>query len=135
MIVGLDAGADDYVAKPFRMGELLARVRARVRRLAESTVVVGDVRIDTGARRAWRGDHELDLAAKEFDLLAYLVRSAGSVVTRERLMSEVWDENWFGPTRTLDVHVSALRRQLDDDPNEPRYITTLRGVGYRFEIP
>jgi DNA-binding response OmpR family regulator len=131
VIVGLDAGADDYVTKPFRMGELLARVRARVRR-NDATTSAADVRVDLAARRAWIGDEELDLSAKEFDLLALLVREAGTVVTRERIMSEVWDEHWFGPTRTLDVHVSSLRRKLGDD-GEGQHITTVRGVGFRFE--
>ena len=133
-IVGLDAGADDYVTKPFRIGELLARVRAQLRRHVETSVSAGDVRVDVGARRAWQGDVELDLTAKEFDLLSLLVREAGVVVSRERIMERVWDENWFGSTKTLDVHVSWLRRKLGDDPAEPRYITTVRSVGFRFEL-
>jgi DNA-binding response OmpR family regulator len=134
-VVGLDAGADDYVTKPFRLAELLARVRARLRAAPEVDVVVTaqDVRVDTGARRAWRGDDELELTNKEFELLALLVREAGNVVTRERIMEEVWDEHWFGSTKTLDVHVSWLRRKLADDPTNSRYITTVRGVGLRFE--
>lgn len=131
VIIGLDAGADDYVTKPFRMGELLARIRARVRR-HDATLTGGGLTIDLAARRAWKDDVELDLSAKEFDLLALLVREAGTVVTRERIMSEVWDEHWFGPTRTLDVHMSSLRRKLGDDAGEHR-ITTVRGVGFRFE--
>jgi len=133
VVIGLDAGADDYVTKPFRMGELLARVRARVRRQTEASLSVGDVRVDVPARRAWQGERELDLAAKEFELLAVLVRNAGSVVSRERIMSEVWDTNWFGPTRTLDVHMSSLRRKLGGDPSARPYLTTVRGVGFRFE--
>lgn len=132
-IVGLDAGADDYVTKPFRIGELLARIRAQVRRRSETTMNAGDVRIDLAARRAWRDDAELDLTAKEFDLLAMLVREAGAVVSRERIMAQVWDEHWFGSTKTLDVHVSWLRRKLGDDPAAPRYISTVRSVGFRFE--
>jgi DNA-binding response OmpR family regulator len=134
-VVGLDAGADDYVTKPFRLAELLARVRARLRAAPEVDVVVTaqDVRVDTGARRAWRGEAELDLTNKEFELLALLVREAGHVLTRERIMEEVWDEHWFGSTKTLDVHVSWLRRKLGDDPTNSRYITTVRGVGLRFE--
>jgi len=134
VIVGLDAGADDYVTKPFRVGELLARIRAQLRRRGETTVTAADVRVDVGARRAWRGGEELDLAAKEFDLLALLVSEAGVVVSRERIMERVWDEHWFGPTKTLDVHVSWLRRKLGDDPTCPRYISTVRGVGFRFEL-
>jgi DNA-binding response OmpR family regulator len=132
-IVGLDAGADDYVTKPFRLGELLARVRAQLRRRGEDTVTAADVRVDTAARRAWRGDQELELTPKEFDLLALLVREVGTVVPRERIMERVWDEHWFGSTKTLDVHVSWLRRKLGDDPAAPRYISTVRGVGFRFE--
>jgi DNA-binding response OmpR family regulator len=134
-VVGLDAGADDYVTKPFRLAELLARVRARLRAAPELDAVVTaqDVKVDTGARRAWRGDEELDLTNKEFELLALLVREAGHVLTRERIMEEVWDEHWFGSTKTLDVHVSWLRRKLGDDPTNSRYITTVRGIGLRFE--
>ena len=86
------------------------------------------------ARRAWLDDEPVELRAKEFDLLAALVAQAGSVVTREQLMSEVWDEHWFGSTKTLDVHIAALRRKLDSGPDGLSRITTLRGVGYRFEV-
>jgi len=134
VVLGLDAGADDYVTKPFRMAELLARVRARVRRQADSSLAAGDVRVDVAARRAWRGPQELDLSAKEFDLLVLLVRNAGSVVVRERIMQEVWDANWFGSTRTLDVHVSSLRRKLGDAAGDTQLLTTIRGVGFRFEL-
>jgi DNA-binding response OmpR family regulator len=133
VIVGLDAGADDYVAKPFRIGELLARIRARVRTNELSTIRVQDVEIDESSRRAWRAGEELELTAKEFDLLAYLARRAGSVVTREEIMSSVWDEHWFGSTRTLDVHISWLRKKLGDDGPTKHYVTTVRGVGFRFE--
>ena len=133
-VLGLDAGADDYVTKPFRLAELLARVRANLRRAPEGDELVeGPVRIDIAARRVWVDGSEVALSPKEFDLLALLMRSAGTVVTRERIMEEVWDEHWFGSTKTLDVHVSWLRRKLDDDPAEPRCITTVRGVGFRFE--
>jgi DNA-binding response OmpR family regulator len=132
-IVGLDAGADDYVTKPFRVGELLARIRAQLRRRGEATMAAGDVRVDVVARRAYQADVELELTAKEFDLLALLVREAGAVVSRERIMKRVWDEHWFGSTKTLDVHVSWLRRKLGDDPATPRYISTVRSVGFRFE--
>jgi DNA-binding response OmpR family regulator len=135
IVDGLDAGADDYITKPFRVSELLARIRAQLRRsTAEATELqAGDVRVDVGARRAWRGTEELELSPKEFDLLALLVREAGRVVTRERIMGEVWDENWFGSTKTLDMHVSWLRRKLGEDANEPRHLVTVRGVGLRFE--
>ena len=134
--MGLDAGADDYVTKPFRLAELLARVRAQLRRRGDGPeVTVNGVRVDSASRRAWVGDTEMTLTPKEFDLLALLVREAGNVVTRERIMSEVWDEHWYGSTKTLDMHVSWLRRKLGDDPAAPRFITTVRGVGLRFERP
>ncbi len=141
-VVGLDAGADDYVTKPFRLAELLARLRALLRRAAagggrtrgqHQTVTAADVRVDLDARRAWRTQDELELTPKEFDLLALLVAEAGTVVTRERIMEDVWDTNWFGSTKTLDMHVSWLRRKLGDDATHPRYIATVRGVGFRFE--
>jgi DNA-binding response OmpR family regulator len=133
-VLGLDAGADDYVAKPFRLAELLARVRAMLRRRADvRPTEVNGVRVDEAARRAWLRDAELELTPKEFDLLALLLRQAGSVVTRERIMEEVWDEHWFGSTKTLDMHISWLRRKLGDDPAKPLFISTVRGVGFRFE--
>jgi DNA-binding response OmpR family regulator len=141
VVVGLDAGADDYVTKPFRLAELLARLRAMIRRVqagqsgqVETVHEAQDVKVDLAARRAWRGDEELDLTPKEFDLLAMLVREAGHVVTREDIMREVWETNWFGSTKTVDMHVSWLRRKLGDDAADPRYVSTVRGVGLRFEI-
>jgi two-component system, OmpR family, response regulator RegX3 len=134
-VVGLELGADDYVVKPFATGEVIARIRAVLRRGRPSSgagdeLGVRDLRIDPGARRAWRRDGELDLTRKEFDLLARLARDAGRVVTRESLMSDVWDVNWFGSTKTLDVHIGWLRRKLGDDPADPAYIRTVRGVGF-----
>lgn len=132
-VVGLDAGADDYQAKPFRVAELLARVRALLRRNAPEVAGAGGVRVDPAARRAFVGEREVQLTPKEFDLLALLVGQAGQVVRREQIMSEVWDANWFGSTKTLDVHVSSLRRKIGDD--EGRLLVTVRGVGLRFEAP
>ncbi|MGZ8648417.1 MAG: response regulator transcription factor [Solirubrobacteraceae bacterium] len=132
-VAGLDAGADDYVTKPFGLAELLARVRAQLRRTGPGRFRAADVTVDVAAHRAWRGDAELDLSPKEFALLALLVREAGRVVTRERIMDEVWDENWFGSTKTLDMHVSWLRRKLGDAANAPQRLVTVRGVGLRFE--
>jgi two-component system, OmpR family, response regulator RegX3 len=137
-IVGLELGADDYVVKPFSSAELLARMRAIMRRGAgpadgpRGPVRIGDLEVDERSRRASLDGSEIPLTLKEFDLLARLVREAGSVVRREDLMSDVWDENWFGSMKTLDVHISTLRRKLGDDPAQPRYLHTVRGVGFRL---
>ncbi len=132
-VVGLDAGADDYVTKPFRLAELLARTRALLRRSPQDGASAPFVRIDSEGRRAFFGGEELQLTAKEFDLLRVLVREQGKVVSREQLMREVWETAWFGSTKTLDMHVSVLRRKLGDDASDPKFITTVRGVGFRFE--
>jgi DNA-binding response OmpR family regulator len=129
----LDAGADDYVTLPLRHDEVLARIRALLRRARPEPVEVNAVRVDPASRRAWLQGDELTLTSKEFELLRVLVREAGSVVTREQLMREVWDVNWWGSTKTLDMHVSWLRRKLGDDAAHPTYISTVRGVGFRFE--
>jgi DNA-binding response OmpR family regulator len=142
-IVGLELGADDYVVKPFSAAEVISRIRAVLRRSGprqgggggERPIQVGELGLDPGARLARLGDDQLDLSRKEFDLLAALMRNAGRVVTREDLMSEVWDSNWFGSTKTLDVHIGWLRRKLGDDPANPTYIETVRGVGFRFSAP
>jgi two-component system, OmpR family, response regulator RegX3 len=135
-VVGLELGADDYVVKPFAAHEVIARIRAVMRRGRRRTadgrqpLMVQDLRIDGGSRRAWRAGVELDLTRKEFDLLLRLALEAGQVVSREELMSDVWDTNWFGSTKTLDVHIGWLRRKLGDDPESPTYIRTVRGVGF-----
>ncbi|MCA1782999.1 MAG: response regulator transcription factor [Dermatophilaceae bacterium] len=135
-VVGLDAGADDYVTKPFRLAELLARARALLRRgVVESSAADPFLRIDADARRAWFGDTELHLAPKEFDLLALLVSEEGKVVPRDQIMKEIWGTRWMSSTKTLDMHISVLRRKLGDDATAPTFITTVRGVGFRFDAP
>lgn len=133
----LELGADDYVVKPFGLRELIARIRAVLRRSVERTQagvddqpqVIGPLRLDRRSRRVWVRDNELALTPKEFDLLAKLAEDTGAVVRRQRLIEEVWDEHWWGPTKTLDVHIASLRKKLGD----PRWISTVRGVGYRFD--
>lgn len=135
-VVGLELGADDYVVKPFSAREVIARIRAVLRRTGvpagavEGPIEIGDVRLDPARRSTTLAGEPVELARKEFELLALLMREAGAVVTRERLIDEVWDVNWFGSTKTLDVHISALRKKLD-----PRLIHTVRGVGFRFSSP
>jgi DNA-binding response OmpR family regulator len=139
-VVGLELGADDYIVKPFSVAELAARMRAVLRRSAQTAaqpdipagVRIGAVELDERTWSATLHGEPITLARREFELLLVLMRNAGTVMSRERLMEEVWDTNWFGPTKTLDVHISALRRKLGDDPTNPTYIHTTRGVGFRF---
>jgi DNA-binding response OmpR family regulator len=135
VVAGLDAGAVDYVTKPFRLAELLARLRAHLRQSISTSdrLIIADVEIDVAARRVWRGAEELDLRPKEFDLLVLLAANAGKVVTREQLMTDVWDQHWYGSTKTLDVHISAVRRKLGGPGPGAAAIATIRGVGYRLE--
>lgn len=141
-VVGLELGADDYVVKPFSSREVISRIRAILRRAsspgnveAEGPAQFGDLVVDIPARKAKLKGEELRFSRKEFDLLAELVRHAGNVVTREDLMADVWDMNWFGSTKTLDVHIRALRKKLGDSATESTYIHTVRGVGFRFAQP
>ena len=131
-VVGLELGADDYIVKPFGFRELLARIRAVMRRARPGTdraqIHVGSLEIDVRGRRATMGDQPLNLTTKEFDLLALLASEPGDVVSRQRILREVWDTEWFGPTKTVDVHVASLRKKLGD----PGWIETVRGVGLRL---
>jgi DNA-binding response OmpR family regulator len=132
-ILGLELGADDYVTKPF--STLLRRVefdRANMQPLHGNLLVVGDVRLDLDRRQVSKGEQELDLRYKEFELLSLLVANAGEVVTRAEIFDKVWGTDWLGDMRTLDVHIRWLREKIEDDPGDPHYIQTARGVGYRF---
>ena len=138
-VLGLELGADDYVVKPFSARELVARIRA-IQRRGHSTarkgpIQIGPLTLDPAARTLTKGDGPVELAAKEFDLLHLLMANAGSVMKREEIMDEVWDPHWFGPTKTLDVHISWLRKKIEDHPANPRLILTVRGVGFRFAAP
>ncbi len=141
VVFGLELGAVDYVVKPFRLAELIARIGAHLRfaqterRLGDdaSEIVLGELTIDRAARRVHLGAREVSLRPKEFDVLDRLARDAGRVVTREQLIDDVWDENWWGSTKTLDVHIHMLRRKLGEEPGGPSRIVTIRGVGYRLE--
>ncbi|WP_318646759.1 response regulator transcription factor [Nocardioides donggukensis] len=140
-VVGLDFGADDYLAKPFGLAELQARVRALLRR-SQATAVpdaaptprAGGLRLDVEARRAFVREDEVALTTKEFDVAALLDEQRNKVVSRSQLMAEVWDENWFGSTKTLDVTIGRLRQKLEDAGAEER-VVAVRGVGFRLEDP
>ena len=132
-VIGLELGADDYIVKPFGLRELVARIRAVLRRTRDEessgAIEAGALEIDVRARRATLRGHELALTMKEFDLLALLAREAGAVVSRQQILEEIWDTNWYGSAKTIDVHVAALRKKLGD----PAWIETVRGIGFRLE--
>ena len=145
LVVGLDVGADDYLAKPFGLSVLLARVRALFRRNGvgpqptpqpmaplEPVATPSGFRVDVEARRIWVGDTELQVTSKEFDVVALLDSKRGAVISREQLISDIWDENWYGSTKTLDATIGRLRQKLEES-HAPARITTVRGVGFRLE--
>ena len=135
-IMGLETGADDYVVKPFSLGELLARVRAVLRRATPASatrVEARDLSLDLIGRRAYRGADELQLSHKEFDLLAAFIQNVGKALSRDQLLQQVWGYDYPGDTRTVDVHIRWLREKIEDDAADPQRIVTVRGVGYRFE--
>ena len=140
LVAALNSGADDYVVKPFTTAQLEARIRAVLRRAgagksSEAPLHVGDLTVDVAARRAVLGEEVLDLTPREFDLLAHLASRAGQVVTKRELLTEVWHQAWGGSDKTVDVHLSWLRRKLGETAADPRYLTSVRGVGVRLAEP
>ena len=138
-VLGLEVGADDYLPKPFSFRELLARIRSILRRVEldrqiaqTQSTVLGNLTLDPVARRIFKDDQEMQLSAREFDLLSILMKNAGRALSREELLSEVWGSDWIGDQRTLDVHVRWLRLKIEEDPASPKFIQTVRGHGYRF---
>ncbi|HEV2426645.1 MAG TPA: response regulator transcription factor, partial [Acidimicrobiales bacterium] len=141
MVLLLELGADDYVTKPYRLRELVARIRAVLRRRDghdhlddETRLEQGSVRLDVDARRCFVDGHEVKLRKKEFALLRLLLENPGRVLTREVLIDRIWGNDYVGDTKTLDVHIKRLRAAIEDDPKSPEHITTVRGVGYRYEV-
>ena len=138
IVAGLDQGADDYLVKPYNLGEILARIRALLRRdlrCRDPLIRIKDICIDLAERAVWKGEHRLQLTRKEFGILEYLMRHPGEVVSQEDLLEHVWCSNVNFFTNTVRVHVLSLRRKLGDDREEPSYITTVTGEGYRFINP
>ncbi len=138
-LVGLTVGADDYITKPFSVREVVARIKAAFRRMDASTepddadvIVIGDLRIDLGAHEVRQAGALVELSALDFDLLAALAASPGRVLSRVQLLEKVWGYDFYGDERVVDVHIRTMRKALGDDPLEPRYIATVRGVGYKF---
>jgi DNA-binding response OmpR family regulator len=142
-IVGLSTGADDYLTKPFSPGELVARIRAMLRRPRgemraageEVSLSFGELSVDRGRREVWLKGGEVSLTAIEFDLLTALASRPGLVFTREQLLARVWGEDYFGSDHLVDVHIANLRKKIEAEPANPRYVQTVRGVGYRFRGP
>jgi two-component system response regulator RegX3 len=141
MVLMLEIGADDYVTKPYRLRELVARIRAVLRRRQDHAVAEGDdvialgnIRLDIDARRCFVDDEEIKLRKKEFALLRLLLENPGRVLTREVLIDRVWGSDYVGDTKTLDVHIKRLRTLIEDEPKNPSHISTVRGVGYRYEV-
>jgi Response regulators consisting of a CheY-like receiver domain and a winged-helix DNA-binding domain len=137
-ILGLELGADDYITKPFSVRELLARVKAVLRRTAavvnEQNYKFGDISIDFQKHEILKNDEKLDLTLKEFELLEMLVKNKGRVMTRDFLLDKIWGYEYIGETRTVDVHIRHLRQKIEEDDKKPRYIETIRGIGYRFSF-
>ena len=141
-VVGLEVGADDYLPKPFSFRELLARIRSVLRRIEldqragrPGTIQVGTLRADPTSRRIFKGDKEILLSTREFELLMALISQAGRAVSRDELISKIWGSDWSGDPRTLEVHIRWLRLKIEDDPTNPRFVQTVRGYGYRFIAP
>jgi two-component system alkaline phosphatase synthesis response regulator PhoP len=140
-VLGLELGADDYITKPFSVRELTARVKAIFRRVSNasnedglSIISFGDITIDENKREVRRSGAEIDLPLKEYEILKLLANNKGNVVTREQLLEKVWGYEYFGETRTIDVHIRHIRQKIEDENNSPQYIETVRGVGYKLIV-